>query len=61
MTKKILTLKEACLYIGLSKGTMYKLTMNKEIRHYKPNGKLIFFRVSDLDKFMTRHVIEPVI
>lgn len=42
-TKDVLTSDEAAVYLGVSKSFLYKLTMRKEIPHYKPNGKLCFF------------------
>lgn len=39
---------EACEYLGLSKSTMYKLTQQGKIKFYRPNGKLTYFRRSDL-------------
>ena len=42
-TKKVFTFSEACMYIGVSESMLYKLTANKEIPHYKPRGKMIYF------------------
>lgn len=49
---KFLTFKEATIYLGISKSTLYKLTASKQIRFYKPKGKL-FFKEEDLMSFMT--------
>lgn len=49
---KFLTFKEATIYLGISKSTLYKLTASKQIRFYKPKGKL-FFKEEDLLSFMT--------
>lgn len=42
-TKKVFTFQEACMYIGVSESMLYKLTSNKEIPHYKPRGKMLYF------------------
>lgn len=49
LQKEILDLEEACKYLNLSDSSIYKLTSKNEIRHYKPNGKKIYFKKEDLD------------
>jgi excisionase family DNA binding protein len=49
---KFLSFKEATIYLGISKSTLYKLVASKQIRFYKPKGKL-FFKEEDLLIFMT--------
>lgn len=48
--KDTLTLDEACIYAGISQSTMYKLTSTGQIRHYKPRGKMIYFRRAELEQ-----------
>ena len=55
---KPLTFLEACQYLDCSKSHLYKLTSTGGIRHYKPNGKRIFFRKSDLDGWLLRNPIK---
>ena len=50
-TKDVLTSDEAAAYLGVSKSFLYKLTMRKEIPHYKPNGKLCFFERLELNRW----------
>ena len=50
-TKDVLTSDEAAVYLGVSKSFLYKLTMRKEIPHYKPNGKLYFFERLELNRW----------
>ncbi len=52
--KEHFNVKEAALYLGISESTLYKLTSNNTISFYQPNGKLIFFKKSDLDNFIER-------
>lgn len=50
--KDILTLEEASQYTGLTKSTLYKLTHNRQIPYSKPQGKMCFFKRTDLDDWM---------
>lgn len=43
---------EASLYLDISKSYMYRLTMDKTIPFYKPNGKKMYFKKIDLDNFL---------
>jgi len=53
--KEILSLKEALLYLDVSKQTLYQLTSKKKIKFTKPNGGKIYFRKEDLDKWMLQN------
>ena len=55
LKKEILTFEEATKYLGLSKSNLYKRTSLNQIPFYKPGGKLIYFRKTDLDDFMLRN------
>lgn len=59
VSKKVLTLDEAAQYTGLSKSYLYKLTSQKVIPHYKPNGKLIFFEREELEKWLLGVRVTP--
>ena len=54
-TKKVFTFSEACMYIGVSESMLYKLTANKEIPHYKPRGKMIYFAKEELDEWLLQN------
>lgn len=55
LNKQIFTFQEACNYCGISASSMYKHTAGNKLPHYKPEGKLIFFKREDLDAFMLRN------
>ena len=55
VTKKVFTFSEACMYIGVSESMLYKLTANKEIPHYKPRGKMIYFAKEELDEWLLQN------
>lgn len=52
--KEHFNVKDAALYLGISESTLYKLTSSNSINFYQPNGKLIFFKRSDLENFIER-------
>ena len=54
-SKEILNLDEAATHLQVSRSYLYKLTSAKEITHYKPSGKLIYFKKSDLDAWLLRN------
>ena len=56
--KEVLTFDEACIYIGVSNSHLYKLTSNRSIPHYKPQGKMIYFRRSELDEWLLKNRIK---
>ena len=53
--KEVLTSDETAKYLGVSKSTLYKWTMNRVIPHYKPSGKICFFNRRELDAWMQSH------
>lgn len=59
-TKRVFTFQEACMYIGVSESMLYKLTSAKEIPHYKPRGKMLYFAKEELDEWLLRNY-EPTV
>ncbi len=51
---KPLTLPEAAKFLNLSQSHLYKLTSERKIPHFKPNGKKIYFDESELVKWLKR-------
>ena len=51
-TKAVLTADEAARYMGISKSTLYKMTMRKQIPHSKPNGKVCYFDRLELEAWL---------
>ncbi|MCU7551958.1 helix-turn-helix domain-containing protein [Chitinophagaceae bacterium LB-8] len=50
--KEVFTFSEGCAYCGFTQSYMYKLTSFNKIPYYKPNGKVVFFRRSELDGWL---------
>ncbi|MCQ2189637.1 MAG: helix-turn-helix domain-containing protein [Paludibacteraceae bacterium] len=46
--REYLTFAETCKYLGVTRASLYNMTSRKQIPHYKPNGKSLFFKESDL-------------
>ena len=46
---------EAADYVHVSKSHIYQLTSKGLIAHFKPAGKKIFFKKSDLDAYLLRN------
>jgi len=55
VASKPLDLAEAAEYLGISKSHLYQKTSRREITHYKPEGKKIYFRREDLDVYLLRN------
>ena len=50
--KKVLTVSEACEYLGYKMSYLFKLTSGGIIPFSKPNGKTIFFEKAKLEEWM---------
>ena len=53
--KDMLTLDDVSVLTGLSKSHLYRLTCKKEIPHYKPNGKIVFFDRKEINEWMRQN------
>ena len=47
-----LSFKEACAYLGFKPSYLYKIIHTKQIRFYKPSGKMLFFSKCELDEWV---------
>lgn len=57
LQSKMLLTREAAEYIKVKVSYLQKMMMRKEIPYTKPNGKLCYFDVADLDRWMQRNRI----
>jgi len=55
--KEVLSLEDLSIYTGLSKSTIYELTSQSKIPHYKPNGKKIFFDREEINSWLKQNKI----
>jgi excisionase family DNA binding protein len=49
-----------CKYIGVSESLLYKLTAAKEVPHYKPRGKMLYFNREEIDKWLLQNKQEVI-
>lgn len=56
-TKEVLTSEEAARYMGVKLSYLYKLTHRGEIPHYKPNGKMCYFKRTELEEWLTANPV----
>ena len=59
-TKKILNFNDACTFLDYSKSYLYKLTHSRQIPHFKPMGKKLYFRRVDLEAWLLRNRVKTV-
>ena len=58
--KEMLTMNDAVLYAGLGKAYLYVLTCKNNIPYYKPNGKNIYFKKSELNDCLQRNRVNSI-
>jgi excisionase family DNA binding protein len=56
--KNVLTFDEAARYIGVSKSDLYKRTSNREIPHFKPRGKMVYFDRVELESYLKQNPVQ---
>ena len=56
--KDVFTFEECCLYTGISRTYMYKLTCNNRIPHFKPHGKIIYFSKGEIDAWLMKNPVK---
>ena len=53
--KEVLTLEEAALFMGISKSSLYMISLLDVLPFFRPNGKLIYFEKAELLKWMRQN------
>ena len=56
--KNILTVEDLMDYTDFSQKQIYKLKSTRQIPHYKPSGKKLFFKKNEIDEWITRGRID---
>lgn len=59
-TKSMLTFDEACQYLGVSESLLYKLTSTKDVPHFKPRGKMLYFSKTELDAWLSQNPVKTL-
>lgn len=52
MQKPFMTVDELSIYLGLSPQYIRKMTHNREIPYFKPNGKKLYFDKEEIDQWV---------
>lgn len=55
LQKEVLNFNEACKYLDISSSYLYKLTSQKGIPHFCPQGKKLYFNRKELDEWLQRN------
>jgi excisionase family DNA binding protein len=55
LQKTVLNFHEASQFLDVSASHLYKLTSKKEIPHFCPNGKKLYFKREELDQWLQRN------
>jgi len=58
--KTVLTLNDVALLTGLSKSHLYKMTCQKQIPYYRPNGKQIYFDRGEVEAWMKQNRVSAI-
>jgi len=53
--KEVLNFNDAALYLELSQSHLYKLTSTRQIPHFCPQGKKLYFNRHELDAWLQRN------
>ena len=59
--KNVLCFDDVVLLTGLSKSHLYKLTCSRQIPHYKPNGKHIYFDRKEVEAWMKQNRVNTAL
>lgn len=55
LQKTVLNFNDACVYLDVSSSHLYKLTSAKQIPHFCPQGKKLYFKREELDSWLQRN------
>lgn len=55
LQKTVLNFNESAKYLDVSPSHLYKLTSSKQIPHFCPQGKKLYFKREELDEWLQRN------
>jgi len=55
LKKEVLNFNDACNYLDVSASHLYKLTSQKQVPHFCPQGKKLYFNRQELDDWLQRN------
>lgn len=59
-SKEILTFSEFCRFCGISESHGYKLTSGQMVPHFKPGGKMLYFRRREVEEWLLSNRVETL-
>ena len=58
--KEVLSVEEAARFMDIARSSLYKMTSDKSIPFYRPNGKMIYFEKADILEWIRKNRVMPV-
>ena len=55
LKKEVLNFNDACKYLDISASHLYKLTSQKVVPHFCPQGMKLYFNRAELDEWLQRN------
>ena len=55
LKKDVLNFSETCQYLDISESHLYKLTSRKQVPHFCPQGKKLYFNRHELDLWLQQN------
>lgn len=60
MNKEFLSFKETASFLNLSESYLYRLTHLNKIPFYRPLGKKIYFKITELNQFLGKNKVNTL-
>ena len=58
--KEVLSVEEAARFMDIARSSLYKMTSDRSISFYRPNGKMIYFEKADILEWIRKNRVMPV-
>ena len=59
-TKEVLSVEEAARFMDIARSSLYKMTSDRSIPFYRPNGKMIYFEKTDILEWIRKNRVMSV-
>ena len=58
--KEVLSVEEAARFMDIARSSLYKMTSDRSIPFYRPNGKMIYFEKTDILEWIRKNRVMSV-
>ena len=58
--KEVLSVEEAARFMDIARSSLYKMTSDRSISFYRPNGKMIYFEKADILEWIRKNRVMSV-